>query len=126
MVFGPEYGLDVETAKKLGRPLGSGMGGKGLVCGSVSGAVLILGLAQPEMAESTAKKRLYRTVRELMDRFTDRYDSVLCRSLLDADLNTRLGRAKVRLQGVSKKNCPGYVNAVAEILERLRAPDSTR
>jgi len=119
MAFGPAYGLDTKIAIKLGRPLGSGMGGKGLVCGAVSGAVLILGLAQPEMAGRKGKQLLYRKVRELIDRFEEPYDSVLCSSLLGADINTRLGRAKVRLRGVSRKSCPGFVRAVAEILESI-------
>ena len=119
MAFGPAHGLDVETAQKLGRPLGSGMGGKGMTCGAITAAILILGLAQPERSERQAKKEVYRATRELVDRFEARYGSALCKDLLGADLNTRQGRAKAKLQGITRTACPGFVLAIAGILEGM-------
>jgi C_GCAxxG_C_C family probable redox protein len=123
MAFGPAYGLPPKIAEKLGRPLGSGMGGKGFICGAVSAAVLILGLAQPEKSERHAKKEVYRAVREMMARFEARHGSIQCGNLLGVDLNTRLGPTKMKLSGFyQKKACPSFVLAVAEILEELLSP----
>ena len=41
--FGKQYGLDSEMAKKLGRPLGGGIGHMAGICGALTPAALILG-----------------------------------------------------------------------------------
>jgi C_GCAxxG_C_C family probable redox protein len=42
--FGPDLGLDGETALKVATGLGAGMGRRGEVCGAVTGGILALGL----------------------------------------------------------------------------------
>ena len=44
--FGGPYGIDPETARKLGRPWAGGMGRLGRICGAVTGAVALLGYTQ--------------------------------------------------------------------------------
>ena len=44
--FGEAYGIDPESAKNLGRPWGGGVGRLGRTCGSVSGAIILLGYAR--------------------------------------------------------------------------------
>jgi C_GCAxxG_C_C family probable redox protein len=42
--FGPEMGLDCETALRVAGMFGAGMGRMGNVCGAVTGAFMVIGL----------------------------------------------------------------------------------
>ena len=42
--YGPELGMDGETALKVATGLGAGMGRRGEVCGALTGGILVLGL----------------------------------------------------------------------------------
>jgi C_GCAxxG_C_C family probable redox protein len=120
VVFGEPHGLDLETAKRLGRPLGGGMGRLGRVCGAVSGAIVVLGLAQLDtMDESEARNDIARFVRELVQRFEDRHGTTLCNGLLGADMSTETGMRKIKEEKLVPKLCPAFVRDAAEILSEL-------
>jgi C_GCAxxG_C_C family probable redox protein len=42
--YGPDLGLEAETALKVATGLGAGMGRRGEVCGALTGGILVLGL----------------------------------------------------------------------------------
>jgi C_GCAxxG_C_C family probable redox protein len=85
--FGGE--LSVEACLGLGSGFGGGIGNSGCTCGSLSGAVMALGLfLGPAQAEGLGKKEFRRLVGALHDRFRERSGSVCCRELI-ADLRQR-------------------------------------
>jgi len=119
-VFGEPYGLDLEAAKRLGRPLGGGMGRLGEVCGAVTGAIAALGLAQGNgVDEGAARDEVARSVRELVHRFEERHGTTLCKGLLGADMSTEAGRKRIKEEKLVAKLCPGFVSDAAEILAQL-------
>jgi C_GCAxxG_C_C family probable redox protein len=118
--FGQKYGLDRETAFKLARAFGSGMG-LGSVCGAVTGAFMVFGLGVQEAAtEKDTRFRTYDLVREFVRRFEARRGSILCKSLLGGlDPNTEAGRKEAMDRKLFTEVCPGFVEDAAEILEEM-------
>jgi len=66
--FGEPHGIDSESAKKLGRPWGGGVGRMGRICGAVTGAIMVLGLAQSGWQdEAEARNDLFQLSRNWLD-----------------------------------------------------------
>jgi C_GCAxxG_C_C family probable redox protein len=118
--FGEPYGIDPEKAKILGRPWGGGLGRLGQICGAVTGAIALLGVAQrPARDENEARNDLYAAVQELVRRFEKRNGTSVCRELLGADFNTAEGRKLIKEESLVKKFCPKFVEDAGVILEEL-------
>lgn len=118
--FGEDYGLERGQAVALGRCLGGGMG-LGLVCGAVSGALLILGLLPPDDPQDEARCRQEVLLRamDLREEFSRRRGSVLCRDLLGVDISTPQGRRQAVEQDLFQTLCPALVAEAATILEEV-------
>src|SRR5512143_218820 len=82
--YGPDFGLDAETALKIATGLGGGMGGRGEVCGAVTGGILALGLkfGRGEKDEKAVAQHAYGKTAELMAAFEKAHGSCVCRTLL--------------------------------------------
>ena len=119
IVFGEPYGLDSEIAKKLGRPFGGGIGRLAQICGAVTGAIMVLGLACDREDEDSAKDLVYERVREFVHRFEKLHGTSICKGLLGADLSTEEGRQKVKEEKLTRKICPGLVRDAGELLADL-------
>lgn len=117
--FGPEVGLDAETAKTLGRPLCGINVGKFGVCGYISGAALLLGMARDQADESAARQATTTAVDSICQQFKSKNGHLQCKHLLGADMSTPEGRAKVRQNNLIAKHCYGYGRDVAKLLEDL-------
>ncbi len=120
--FGRQFGLDKETAVRLGRGLGMGLG-LGLTCGAVSGAVMVLGLAAgPVQADDRGPRfRCYDQGALFAERFMGRHGSLSCCDLMGVDMTTLDGRQQARDSGLFVKICPVLVQSAAEILEDMLA-----
>ncbi len=117
--FGPGLGLEGEAALKMATGLGGGMGGRGDVCGAVTGGILVLGLkyGRGEQEEKSVAQQAYEKTNELMDAFERVHGSCMCRTLLDGcDLRTPEGMQRFRQDGLHQKVCVGCVRTVGEIL----------
>ena len=77
-------GLSVEEAARLSSSFGGGMGRLREVCGTVSGALLVLGLVcgYDSPTDQEAKKAHYHRVQEYARRFQEQNGSIICRDLL--------------------------------------------
>ncbi len=120
--YGPDLGLDAETALKLATGLGGGMGGSGEVCGAVSGGILALGLkyGRGEKAEKAVAQQAYNKTLKLMAAFERVHGSCLCRVLLGGcDLRTVEGMQRFKDLGLHQKLCVGCVRTVGDILEEM-------
>ncbi len=82
--FCDETGLDMDTAARLASSFGGGMGRLREVCGTMSGALLALGLLHgyADPADPEAKANHYLLVREYARRFRERNGAIVCRELL--------------------------------------------
>lgn len=84
MAYADLFGMDSKTAAVIAAPLGAGIGRMREVCGTVSGAALIAGLAIPcdNPSDMAAKTRCYALVQQVADRFREANGSIICRELL--------------------------------------------
>jgi C_GCAxxG_C_C family probable redox protein len=122
-VFGEPFDIDLELAAKLGRSLGGGIGRAGRTCGAVTGAALILGLANKNPDEAEAKKETALKVREFMQRFEAIHKSCECKDLLGADISTTEGLKKIQEGNLFRTACPVFVKEAARLLEHMLDAD---
>ena len=106
---------DEETAKKISLPFGGGTGRLRLTCGSLSGAVMALGLLFSDTKTDPENKReVYAAVQELAARFKAENGSLICGELLTgAHLKAEARTAEY----YKKRPCPELVYSAAKILE---------
>ncbi len=122
--YGPDLGLNAETALKVATGLGGGMGGRGEVCGAVTGAILALGLkyGRGGQEEKTVAQQAYKKTLELITAFERVHGSCSCRVLLGGcDLRTSEGMQRFRELDLHHKVCVGCVRTVGEILDEMPA-----
>ena len=119
-VYGPQFGLERETALKVAAAFGSGMG-IGETCGAVTGALMVIGLKHAKVAGITllSKEETAEIAQVFIERFKTRHGTVVCKDLLGCDVSTPEGRKTAREEQHFKKRCPEYVKDAALILEEL-------
>ena len=125
--FGDVTGLDVDTAARLASSFGGGLGRLREVCGTVSGAALVLGIARgySDPKDYAAKKAHYARVQEFARRFREQNGSIVCRELL-AGVATVPGDAPEcrTAEYYKKRPCPGLAACAAGILEEMLREDA--
>jgi C_GCAxxG_C_C family probable redox protein len=120
--YGPDLGLDAETALKVATGLGGGMGGSGEVCGAVTGGILALGLKYGRGAhqEKAVAQEAYQKTCALMAAFARAHGTCSCRTLLGGcDLRTPEGLQRFREENLHQQVCAPCVRTVGEILEGM-------
>ncbi len=109
-------------ALKIACGLGSGMGRKEEVCGAVTGGILVIGTKYGRGAndDRLATETTYSKTVELMDRFSKKHGTYICRKLLNGcELTTPEGYKQFKEGDYLRKYCLPCVQTVAEILEDL-------
>lgn len=121
-VFGEQYDIDRDSAMKLGRAFGGGIGHLGLTCGAVTGAVILLGLAEGSVdseQERAARHRSYKQVGEFVRRFEALHGSIECKALLGEDISTESGLKNIQDANLFSTVCPKFVRDAAAILAEM-------
>lgn len=81
-----DIGLDRDTALRISSGFGGGMGRLREVCGSVSGAFMVLSYkyGYTDASDTAAKTELYKLIQAFAARFKEenRFDSIVCRDML--------------------------------------------
>ena len=118
--FCEELGVDQETALKISCGFGGGMC-NGEICGAVTGAVMVIGLknGQGNGEDKESKEKIFEVVKEFTNRFQSVNGSIICKELLDFDLNQENGRKIAREKGLFKNTCPKMINDAVQILEEI-------
>ena len=82
--FADLYGVDDQTAKRMAAGFGGGVGRMRMMCGAVSGLVIMAGLdcGQTEGSDKEGKAACYKVVQDLLATFKERNGSVICAELL--------------------------------------------
>ncbi len=119
--FGPRYGLQKALAFKIGEPFGAGTSCTNDMCGSVTGAIMVLGLeyGSTQNDDSVARITTYHRVNELILRFKALHGSIQCSDLLGYDLSDPQQLQTVLEIGLFTQLCPVLVNDAAQILNEL-------
>lgn len=120
--FGPELGLDGETALKVATGLGAGMARRGETCGAVTGGILALSLkyGRGDQQDRSATEETSRRTEELMSAFEQRHGSCTCRVLLEGcNLRTPEGQQRFKDGDFLHKTCARCVGTVADVLSGM-------
>lgn len=82
--FADLYGMDRDTALRIGAGFGAGVGRLRMMCGAVSGIVALVGLqcGSTDGSDREGKSHCYEVVRLLLDRFKARNTSIICAEIL--------------------------------------------
>ncbi len=121
-VFCAELGFDRDTAMKLATGFGAGMARKQEVCGAVTGGIMAIGLKHGRGADDgkPEAEHTYLLVGKLMERFSAKYGSCLCRVLLDGcDMQNESGRIFFDKNRLAEKICRPCVAEAVRILEDI-------
>ena len=78
--FADLYGVDEKTALRFGAGFGGGVGRLRMMCGAVSGIVMLVGLdcGQTEGSDREGKSACYKVVQELLARSEQQNGSLIC------------------------------------------------
>ncbi len=119
--FGNRYGFPQDLAFRLGEPFGAGTSCTGDMCGSVTGAIMVLGLQYGSASNSdeAARACTYQRVHELIQRFKQLYDSIQCTDLLGYNLSDPKQFQTVWEKGLFTQACPIFVRDAAQILVEM-------
>lgn len=82
--FADLYGLDDTLAKKIAAGFGGGVGRLRMMCGAVSGIVMLVGLhcGQTEGSDREGKSACYKVVQELLEQSRQQNGSLICAEIL--------------------------------------------
>ena len=115
-------GQSMEDAARMASSFGGGLARLREVCGTVSGAALVLGLVRgySDPKDYEAKKAHYALVQEFARRFSERNGSIVCRELLKGVQAAEGLVPEARTEQYYKKRpCPALAFSAAGILEEL-------
>lgn len=121
--FADELGLSEETALAISSSFGGGMGRLRQVCGTLSGAFMVLGLYYNgyTVGDNAAKAEHYERVRAVAKAFEEESGSILCAQLLQKSGITPQVGGTPEKRGedfyVKRRVCVDSVELAARIVE---------
>ena len=82
--FSEHFGISLDTLSALACPFGGGMAGMRETCGTVSGMLIVIGLAKGNTEPGAKDKKLatYALAKEAIEEFERENGSTVCRELL--------------------------------------------
>ncbi|MCP4178001.1 MAG: C_GCAxxG_C_C family protein [bacterium] len=118
--FAEEFNIDIKQALKISGSFGGGIGGIGLTCGALTGAIMVLGLkyGSTDPKDAEAKKNAKAKGREFIETFRTRFSYVNCNELLGTDISIQENLEKAKSSNAFDK-CSYFVKGAVEILEEI-------
>ena len=117
-------GLELDDAARMASSFGGGLGRLREVCGTVSGAALVLGIVRGygDPKDREAKKAHYALVQEFARRFREANGSIVCRELLAmSGIQASIGGEPEERTAdfYNRRPCPELAACAAGIVEEL-------
>jgi C_GCAxxG_C_C family probable redox protein len=119
--FARRYDVPQDLAFRIGEPFGAGTSCTGDMCGSVTGAIMVLGLqyGSTQSNDAGARSNTYQRVHELIQRFQEIHGSIQCTDLLGYNLSDAKQFQEVWEKGLFTQLCPILVRDAAQILVEM-------
>jgi len=120
LAYADDFGLENDKALQVSVGFGGGMGRHQDVCGAISGAIMVLGLASNFREEDGRPKitEVYSRVFDYINEFKANYGCVDCLDLLGGcDLKSEDGQKTFRENNMREK-CFEYVAFCCNLLEK--------
>jgi len=116
--FASRYDLPQNLSFRIGEPFGAGTSCTGDMCGSVTGAIMVLGLQYGSILsnDNAARSYTYQHVHDLIHRFKEIHGSIQCTDLLGYDLSDPIQLQTVWEKGLFIHLCPIFVRDASQIL----------
>ncbi len=117
--FSDVTNIDYKTALRLSQGLGGGVARMREVCGTVTGAALVIGcLYGSETPDIEEKQKLYERVREVAAAYKANTGSIICREILGEAKTDKFLPPEARSdEYYQKRPCARLVYMTAEILD---------
>jgi C_GCAxxG_C_C family probable redox protein len=103
-----------EAGLRMATAFGAGLGGSKCLCGSLSGAIMVLSALSGRVSGSEKESELFVKTQQLHDRFREKFRGTCCRVLTKA---TKWGTPE------HHEYCAQFVRGAAETLNELLAAD---
>jgi len=120
-VFAPDFDLDRDMVRRISQGFGAGIGRSDNICGSLSGAIMVIGLRyggiRPD--DTAAKEKTYAVVAEFLWDFKTLHGSVACTDLLGYNLSDPKQFADAKTHQVAKELCPAFVRDAVKLVEKV-------
>ena len=122
--FADLYGLDDMLAKKIAAGFGGGVGRLRMMCGAVSGIVMLVGLdcGQTEGSDRDGKSACYKVVQELLAQSEAENGSLICAEILGLKGYEKAHSSYVAsprtAEYYKKRPCTAKVESAARIFAR--------
>jgi len=94
LVLSEYLGVKSELIPKIGTAIGAGVSLNGLLCGSVSGVAMVIGIKYGRNKPEENPKRVWNMMNEYLSVFEERFGGVNCRQLTGLNLKTPEGLKK--------------------------------
>jgi len=118
--FSEDLGLEFKTAAKLTNGFGGGVR-CGEICGTVSGAIMAIGLKCGFYVEKDFSQKAFCNKKsyEFQEEFREAHGSIICRDLLGIDIRRPEDHTTPAALEAHKTVCPALVAGAVGILERM-------
>lgn len=115
--FADLYGLDDTMAKKIGAGFGGGVGRLRMMCGAVSGIVMLVGLdcGQTEGSDRDGKAACYKVVQELLAKSKEENGSLICAEILGVKAQSTFVPSERTAEYYKRRPCAAKVESAARI-----------
>ena len=129
--FADLYGLDDTLAKKIAAGFGGGVGRMRMMCGAVSGIVMLVGLdcGQTEGSDREGKSACYKVVQELLEQSRQENGSIICAEILGINGYEKAHSSYVASERTAeyykKRPCAAKVESAARIFAKYLKSQST-
>ena len=130
--FADIYGLDDTLAKKVAAGFGGGVGRLRMMCGAVSGIVMLVGLdcGQTEGSDREGKSACYKVVQELLAKSKAENGSLICAEILGLEGYTKAENSYVASARTAEyyktRPCAAKVESAARIFANYLKGKETR
>jgi C_GCAxxG_C_C family probable redox protein len=113
MTLAEHLGVESEMIPRIATGVGAGFSLNGLTCGSISGAIMALGVKYGRNSSEDNPAATWKRVDSFIKDFRDRWGAVTCRELTGLDVKTAEGMKKY-LESVHDYACTERVKYAVE------------